>query len=508
MALAVKAKKQKSKKKIKKPKKSSHKESRQKESRLISQAGHTGDVRASDMNYIHEPATETPDAASLDMIEKTLHALIYEEDQRADIALYLSVLHVSELAQVLNRLKFEEQRHVIAALGQDLDPEVLAWVDPKTREDLIGQLGLSATAEALTEMDSDDAVAVLEDLDDADQQHILSSVPNINRIVFEQGLSFPEHSAGRLMQRELVAIPEHWTVGEAIDFMRMHQDLPDDFYDLFIVDPTYTPIGSISLSRLLRNKRPIRISEIMQTRLHVISAELDQEEVALKFRKFALVSAPVVDAEGRLLGVITVDDVVEVIDEEAEEDLMRLAGVSDTNIYQAVWETARTRAAWLSVNLVTAILASVVIGLFEETIGQLVALAVLMPIVASMGGNAGTQTLTVAVRALAMKELTPKTGWRLIGKETFIGLLNGLIFSIIIGICTWFWQENFDLSLVIGLAMIINLLIAGLTGAAIPIGLQKIGIDPAIASAVFLTTITDIIGFFAFLGLAAITLLP
>ena len=479
-------------------------------STVLNPAGEPVNIDLLEEEAFRELGRETAisDVSNLDMIEKTLLSLIYEDDQQADIALYLSVLHVSELAQVLNRLKFDEQRHVIAALGKDLDPEILAWVDPDTREKLIEQLGISATAEALAELDSDDAVAILEDLDDADQQDILSSVPNVNRVVLEQGLSFPEYSAGRLMQRELVAVPEHWTVGQIIDYLRLQDDLPDDFYDLFVIDPTYTPIGSVSLSRILRHKRPVRVAEIMTTQQQMIPAEMDQEEVALKFRKYGLVSAPVVDQNGRLLGVITVDDVVEVIDEEAEEDLMRLAGVGDTNIYRAVWATAKTRATWLSVNLATAILASVVIGVFEQTIAQIVALAVLMPIVASMGGNAGTQTLTVAVRALAMKELTPKTGWRLIGRETLIGLLNGLLFSVIIGGCTFLWQGNTDLSFVIASAMIINLVIAGLTGAAIPIFLQKVGIDPAIASAVFLTTITDIIGFFAFLGLAAILLLP
>jgi magnesium transporter len=301
-------------------------------------------------------------------------------------------------------------------------------------------------------------------------------------------------------------------VGHTIDFMRQAAEgdddiLPDSFYDIFVVDPTHKPVGMIHLSHLLRAKRPVKVSDIMETELKLISVNMDQEDVAFLFRQRDLVSAPVVDEAQRLVGAITIDDVVDVIHEEHEEDMLALAGVGEDDLYDAAIDTTKARFRWLLVNLFTAILASLVIGLFATTLEQIVALAILMPIVASMGGNAGTQTLTVAVRAMAMRELTATNAYRVIGKEVLVGAINGVLFAVITGAIAWFWFDTPQIGLIIGLAMIINMVVAGLAGAAIPLVLDRFGIDPAIASSVFLTTVTDVVGFFAFLGLAAVFLL-
>jgi magnesium transporter len=331
-----------------------------------------------------------------------------------------------------------------------------------------------------------------------------------NRVTVEEGLTFGEDSAGRLMQREFVAIPQFWTVGKTIDYLRaMGEDLPQDFFDLFIIDPSYHILGTVPLNKLVRSVRSEKIDVLIgEQDLHIIPATMDQEDVARIFRREALVSAPVTDETNRLIGVITVDDIVDVITEEAEEDILRLAGVGNnaTDIYHDVLNTTKSRFSWLSVNLLTAILASMIIGMFDATIEQIVALAVLMPIVASMGGNAGTQTLTIAVRALATKELSRTNMARMIGKETLVGLINGLAFAVIAAFITLFWFEQPVLAVIIAIAMIINLITAGLFGIGIPVLLNSIGIDPALASSVFLTTITDIVGFFAFLGLAALVM--
>jgi magnesium transporter len=417
-------------------------------------------------------------------------------------------LHYSEAADLVQELEPEERQKLIASAGEVLDPEFLTELDESVRQEAIAALGKEQFAQALTELDSDDAVDLIEDLDEADQREILDAIPPEERAQVEDSLRYPEDSAGRMIQRDVVAIPAYWTVGETIDYMRDSDDLPDDFYEIYVVDADEQPIGTLPLNRVMRAKRAVIVREIMETEyLKPIRADMDQEEVAYLFREFDLVSAPVVDETGRLIGTITIDDVVDVIDEEAEEDILRLGGVNTIDVYRAVLETTRARFSWLFVNLLTAILASIVIAFFEGTIEQIVALAVLMPIVASMGGNAGTQTLTVAVRALAMRELTPFNRLSFIGKECAVGFINGILFAVLIATVAGLWFESATLAFVIALAMVINLAVAGLAGTLVPLALGRWGIDPAVASGVFVTTVTDVVGFLAFLGLAAVILL-
>ncbi|MEX1205708.1 MAG: magnesium transporter [Dongiaceae bacterium] len=416
-------------------------------------------------------------------------------------------LHAADVADLLEHLSRDERALYLRITRHVIDPETLTYLDETVREEVMELLGPQELAAAVARLDSDDAVEVLEDLGDEAKQRILDSIPAAERALLEEGLTYPDDSAGRMMQRELVAVPSFWTVGETIDYLRAKDDLPDAFYDLFVVDPAHKPVGAVPLSRAMRARRAARLADIMETELRLIPVAMDQEAVAHLFRQYGLVSAPVVDAGGRLVGVVTVDDVVHVIDEEAEEDLMKLGGVREDDLYRAAIDTTRARFTWLVVNLLTAILASAVIGVFQGNIEQIVALAVLMPIVASMGGNAGTQTLTVAVRALAMKELTRDNALRFVGKELLVGSFNGILFAALTGAVAWLWFDMPGLGLVIAAAMMFNMAVAGLSGTLIPLGLQRLGIDPAIASGVFVTTVTDVVGFFAFLGLAGLVLL-
>ncbi|HNB29307.1 MAG TPA: magnesium transporter, partial [Alphaproteobacteria bacterium] len=347
----------------------------------------------------------------------------------------------------------------------------------------------------------------LEDLEPEQQQEVLQSIPAEERILLQQGLTFPEDSAGRLMQRELVAVPSHWTVGETIDFLRAAKDLPDDFYDLFVVDPAHKPLGSIPLSRAMRSPRATRLTDIMDEELRLVPADTDQEAVAYLFKQYALVSAPVVDDAGRLIGVVTVDDVVRVIDEEAEEDLMRIVGASDTDFHAPAHLIAWQRVRWLIVTLINTMIAATVISQFQDTIQHLVALAVLMPIVAAMGGNAGVQVITVTVRALATREITPQSNLlRIVGKELLVGFLNALVFAAILGVVASVWFGHIELGFVLAGAMIFNMIWAGFAGTLIPLAMDRLGFDPAIGAGPFLTTTTDVLGFFSFLGLATLFL--
>lgn len=417
-------------------------------------------------------------------------------------------LHASDLADLLEELSTESRRVLFDHVRDRLDPELLTHLDDVVREDVLEQLEPAEVAAVITELETDDAIDVFEDVAEADQASVLARLSPSDRALVEQALTYPEDSAGRLMQRELVTVPKDWSVGNSIDYMRERAaNLPRDFYEIYVVDDDRVPVGTIPLSRLMRNQRDVRIDDIMMTDLRTAHVELDQEEAALMFRQYALLSAPVVNDDGQLVGVITADDIVHVIHEEAEEDFLRLGGVQEDDFYEAVFDTTKSRFSWLLVNLGTAITASLVIGLFDAAIEKVVALAILMPIVASMGGNAGTQTLTVAVRALAMKELTPANAARILGKEVVVGGINGMAFAVVMGLIAWFWFGEPVIGYIIAAAMAFNLLIAGFAGVTIPIALERLRIDPAVGSAVVLTTITDVVGFFSFLGLAAIILL-
>ncbi|MDJ0894291.1 MAG: magnesium transporter [Alphaproteobacteria bacterium] len=452
-----------------------------------------------------EAPTVAEDAAlygvSDELIRDAVAALDEEDLER--IRAITEPLHAADVADLLEHLDPGHRNDLIDILKVDLDAEVLTYLDEHLREDVIERIGTADLAAAITELDSDDALDLIENLDEPERQEVLDAVPAGERIVLQQALTYPEKSAGRLMQRETVAAPENWTVGDTIDFARNAEQLPDDFYDLVVVDPAYRPVGTVPLSRLMRTKRPTSLSNLMDKSPHLIPITMDEEEVARLFQQYGLVSAPVIDSSGRLQGVITVDDVVDVLDEAHEDDLLKLGGVSEDDLYSAVSVTTRARFPWLSMNLLTAVAASLVIGLFEGTIAKITSLAVLMPIVASMGGNAGTQTLTVTVRALATREVTGANAYRLLGKELLVGFWNGLLFSVIIAGIAYFWFGNLGISAVIAGSTIMTLLVAGLSGAFIPLLLERLKVDPAVASGVFLTTVTDVIGFFTFLGLAA-----
>ena len=449
---------------------------------------------------------ETGYARDPDFVKAVVEAI--EEGEPSDVKELLEPIHHADVADLLQGLDPEIRSSLVDAIRADFDPRVLSELDETVRDEVIEQLSVDDVASVVSALDSDDAVDFIEQLEPEHQREILEAVPDIVRSLIEQGLTYPEDSAGRLMQREVVTVPNVWTVGNAIDFMRRaaeedERPLPEQFYDLYAVDPSHRPVGAIALSRLLCSKRPVPVADIMTEWLTRIPVTMDQEEVAFLFRQRDLVSAAVVDDSGRLVGSITIDDVVDVIEEEHEEDIMHLGGVQTEDLYRAIMDTARFRFPWLLVNLVTAVVASVVISLFQPTIEKMVALAVLMPIVASMGGNAGTQSLTVAVRALATKELTSTNALRVIGKELIVGGSNGLLFAILTGLVGTIWFSSIGIGAVLALAMMVTLLVAGFAGTTIPLVLKRSGVDPAIASGVLLTTITDVIGFFTFLGLAA-----
>lgn len=415
-------------------------------------------------------------------------------------------LHAADLADLIEALETPERVQLIAMLGRGFDAEALAELDESVRDELMEALPPDVIASAIRKLDTDDALYLIEDLDSADQQEILAKVPAEDRTTLSRGLDYPEDSAGRLMQTEFVAVPSSWTVGRTIDYARTESDLPENFLEVYVIDTGFHLIGTVPVSRLLRNPRDKRIADIMDTEQTVFRVADEQGDVAYKFEQYNLVSAAVVDESNRLVGVLTVDDIVDVIREEAEEDILHLGGVSDAGISDSVLDATRSRFSWLFLNLLTAVLASWVISWFDATIEQMVALAVLMPIVASQGGNAGTQTMTVAVRSLATRELTPLNAVRVVMREASVGLINGLLFAVIIGLFAVWWFGSDGLGLIIGAAMIINLVAAAMAGILIPLALDKLDIDPAISSGVFVTTVTDCVGFFAFLGLASLWL--
>jgi magnesium transporter len=412
--------------------------------------------------------------------------------------------HEADLGDLLAALDPELRPRLIELLGANFDFKALTELDAGVRADILDELAPVAVVLGIRELETDDAVAILEGLSKEPQKTILERLPHPKRVALARSLEYPEDSAGRRMQTEYIAVRPDATVGQTIDYMRETPDLPDRFYEIFVTDRNHRLLGSVALDRLLRAKRPVPISELINEDLHRVGAADDQEEVARLFERYDLVSAPVVDEADRLVGVITIDDVVDVIEEEAEEDIKALGGVRGEELSDPVWTVARRRFNWLLVNLATAFLASSVLGLFEGELQKMVALAVLAPIVASQGGNAATQTMTVVVRALAVRELSSANAWRIILREVLVGLVNGLAFAVITGVAAVAWFKVPQLGLVIGLAMLCNLVAGALGGILIPLALDRSGADPAVSSGVFVTTVTDVVGFFSFLAIATL----
>ena len=457
-------------------------------------------------NELQSPERDT-DEFTLDarIVSGVLDAV--EADDAARVAALTEDLHPADIADLLEQIGPADRRALIALWPDAIDGDVLSELDEGLREDLIPTLPHSVLREAVRDLESDDVVDLIEDLEEPEQEIILRALGESDRAAVEQSLAYPEHSAGRLMQREVVTAPEHWTVGETIDFLRGDVELPDQFYHVILIDPRWHPTGYVTLGKLLSSKRSVALRDIAEDSFRTIDVMDEEGDVAYAFNQYHLISAPVVDENERLVGVITIDDAMAVLDEEHEEDILRLAGVGEGSLSDSVAETTKQRLPWLAVNLLTAILASTVIAQFEDVISKVVALAVLMPIVASMGGNAGTQGLTVAVRAIATRDLTGANVWRVIRREVTVGLLNGLVFAAVMGVVGGFWFGSAVIGAVLAAAMVINLVVAGLGGIVVPLTLEKIGVDPALASGTFVTTLTDVMGFFAFLGLATLILL-
>ena len=467
----------------------------------------------SDLTDPPEPEEDRPeqeeDAYALD--RKTRATILYALDveDRALLEEALEPMHAADIADLLEQFNPYDRGRFVRLYGREIDGDILSELDESLREEVIRTLEPEVLAEAVRNLDSDDVVDLLEDLGDAEAEAILDALEMSDRLAVQQALAFPEGSAGRLMQREVVWAPEHWTVGEAIDFMRNSEDLPDQFYHIVLVDPRMRPLANVTLGRLMASRREVKLADITEREesFRVIPVTQDEEDVAYAFNQYHLISAPVVDEDGRLIGMITIDDAMIVLDEEHEEDILLLAGVTESSLSEGVLETSKSRLPWLFINMCTAVLSSIVIAQFDDTIQAFVALAVLLPIVASMGGNAGTQTLTVSVRALATRDLTTANLMRVIRREAAVGLLNGVVFAVCLGIVGTIWFQMPQLGLVIAAALMVNMLVAALAGTLVPVTLERLGVDPALASGTFVTTMTDMMGFFAFLGLATVVLL-
>ena len=458
------------------------------------------------MAGVEEQVTPAAEALSVDELVRDV-TLAMQEGDSARAAEIVKDLRTRDLADVIELLTPENRIALIQALGPAFDFEVLSEIDETVRDQLSEALPNELLAKAVTELDTDDAAYLIENLEDEDREEILAQLPRSERAILERQLEFPDYSAGRLMQSDFVAVAPYWTVQQVIEHARETDDLPDTFSDIFVVDPAFRVLGSVDLSRVIRSKREVLVSEIMETDIHLVKATDDQGEVARQFERYDLMAAPVVDLNNKLVGVITVDDVVEVIQDEADEDMLALGGVGDESIGASVASTARSRIPWLIVNLGTAVLGSLVIQQFDATIEQMVALAVLMPVVASIGGNAGTQTMTVTVRALATSKLGAANAPRIITREALVALINGVVLSTIIAGIVFLWFGSGMLGGVIAAAMVVNMFAAGLAGILIPLALDRLKLDPAPASGVFVSMITDVVGFFAFLGLASLILL-
>ena len=452
------------------------------------------------------PAVELRDddgAIRAEYVEQVV-AAIYASDA-AKLRELVSELHEADSGDLIEALDPEDRPRLVTLMGADFDFTALTEVDDAVREDILDELSTATVAEGVRDLDSDDAVRILEDLPKDEQDEILDQLPASERVALARSLDYPEASAGRRMQDEVIAVPPSWTVGHAIDYLRETAELPERFYELYVVDPDRKLLGAVALDKLLRTNRPVTVAELLDEDLRRVHALDDQEEVARMFERYNLIAAPVVDDDERLVGTITFDDIVDVIEEEAEEDIKALGGVArEEELSDTVWTIARGRFNWLVVNLATAFLASSVLGIFEGELQKMVALAVLAPIVASQGGNAATQTMTVAVRALATRELGNANAMRVVVRELLVGILNGAAFAVITGVAAYAWFRIPDLGIVIGLAMVCNMIAAALGGILIPLILERLKADPAVSSGVFVTTITDVVGFFSFLGIATL----
>ncbi|MBM6596435.1 magnesium transporter [Microvirga pudoricolor] len=452
---------------------------------------------------VAEPMVFRDESGELNRVYVDTVAEAIEASDAARLRELLDDVHEADLGDLIEALAPDERPRLIELLGADFDFTALTEVDDAVREEILEELETSTVAEGVRDLDSDDAVRILESLDEQEKAEVLDQLPALERVALQRSLDYPEESAGRRMQTKFIAVPPFWTVGQTIDFMRETDDLPETFYEIFVIDPAARLLGAVSLDRLLRSKRPVTIQEIMDDEPDRVVATQNQEEVARLFERYNLVSAAVVDDSNRLVGAMMVDDIVDVLEEEADADIKQLGGVnSEEELSDTVLYTQRSRFPWLFVNMCTALAAASVIRFFEGAIEHMVALAILMPIVASMGGNAGTQTMTVAVRALATRELGKANAWRIIRREAMVGVLNGLAFAIILGTLASLWFDTIDLGLVIGLALMTVLLFAALGGIFVPLTLNRLGVDPAVSSGPFVTSITDIVGFFSFLGIA------
>jgi magnesium transporter len=453
--------------------------------------------------HLANPEDETLDQ---DRIEAVLRAV--EAGDSAAVNVLLDPLHAADIADLLEQIGGADRRALLALWSHEIDGEILSEISDAIREEVVDSLPRDVLAEAVRDLETDDVVDLLEDLEQPQQDRVLEALEDADRVAVEQAMGYPEYSAGRLMQRETVVAPEHWTVGEAIDFLRKADHLPDQFYHVILVDPRMQPVGYATLGRILSSGRDARLRDIVEDSFRTIEATDPEADVAYIFNQYHLISCPVVDAGGRLVGVITIDDAMNVLDEEHQEDMLRLAGVGDeADVSDGAFATMKQRLPWLVVNLFTASLSAIVISQFAATLSTLVILAALMPIVASTGGIAGTQSLAVAVRALATRDLTRANAGRVVRRELGAGVLNGLGLAVILGIAGVLIFGDWHLGLVLGLAMIVNQIVAALGGVLVPLTLERMGLDPALASGTFVTTLTDVMGFFAFLGLASVVLI-
>jgi magnesium transporter len=452
-------------------------------------------------------AMDEEDRLRPEFVERVLDAV--EAGDHDTARSLVEPLHPADIADLIELAARDEREGLVKALAEIVDADVYAELNEHVRETLIDEMEPEQVADLAGQLDTDDAVAIIEDLDRDDRQAVLARMEPDDRAAVEEALTYPEETAGRLMQRDLIAVPEHWKVGQLIDYMRSNDELATDFWEVFVVSPDHHPVGTCKLSTILRSPRSSMVRDIMIDDQTLIPADMDQEEVALRFQKYALISAAVVDPSGRLVGMITVDDIVHIIQEEAGEDVLLLSGAGEGDINEPIVDTYRSRVRWLAANLMTALVAATVIRFFEHSIERLAILAVLMPIVAGVGGNAGTQTLAVTVRAIATNQLTGSNRWRAVGRELRVATLNGLTIALLIGVGVAVVLDSWPLGAVIAAAMLFNIIVAGLAGVLVPLTLERYGADPAVASSIFVTMITDSIGFLAFLGLAtAVGIVP